>query len=47
MYWSWQDPVALGLAVAGIVLAFWLRRRIGSAQGCAGCASSKKKPAKG
>ena len=44
MHWTWQDPVALLLAVGGIVLALWLRRRIGGAQGCAGCATSKKKP---
>jgi hypothetical protein len=36
-HWTWQDPVALGLAVVGIGLAFWLHRRLAEPHGCGKC----------
>ncbi|MGM0575454.1 MAG: hypothetical protein ACQEXJ_06960 [Myxococcota bacterium] len=34
---TWQDPVALALAIAGLVLAFWFWRRAPSDTGCHAC----------
>lgn len=37
---TWQDPVALGLAIAGLSLAWLLNRWLldrGAASGCASC----------
>ena len=34
---TWQDPVALSLALAGLALAYWLRRRL-TRHDCGSCA---------
>lgn len=38
---TWQDPVALALALLGLVAAIWLRRRLGR-PGCGGCAGGER-----
>jgi hypothetical protein len=40
---TWQDPVALALALLGLLGALWLRRRLGK-PGCGGCAAGGKAP---
>lgn len=39
-HWTWQDPVAIGLALLGIAFAWWLRRKTASkvGGGCPTCA---------
>lgn len=35
---TWQDPIALGLAAAGLVASLWLHRRFGAVARCHDCA---------
>ncbi len=41
---TWQDPVALALAVAGIALALWLRRRFDGGHDCGSCSKTQTPP---
>ena len=34
---GWQDAVAVGLAVLGFTVAWWLHRRLKKPSGCARC----------
>ena len=40
---TWQDPVALGLALAGVAFAWWLRRKTASKVG-GGCSTCETNP---
>ncbi len=39
-HFTWQDPVAIGLAVLFLGFAFWLSKRVERA-GCASCPSKQ------
>ncbi len=36
---TWQDPIAIALAVLGLVFVWWLRRRFEGESNCAECTS--------
>ncbi len=41
-YFTWQDPVAIGLAALFIWFAFWLSRHVEQTGRCATCPSKRQ-----